>query len=129
MYSKFLKLLEQNQLKVADVVKGTGVPYSTFTDWKAGRYSPKLEKIKKIADFFHVSMNYFYEDESETITEVEMKLLLLLKRYPEIEQIVANYVRSSDDSHSLAFFTCIFGEIRRGAAPKNSPVRRRGTSI
>ena len=58
MYSVFESLLNQNGLRIADVAKATGLSYSTFTDWKAGRYTPKAEKGQKIADFFNVPLEY-----------------------------------------------------------------------
>ncbi len=39
MYEIFAKLLKDRGLKLIDVSRGTGIPYSTFTDWKAGRYN------------------------------------------------------------------------------------------
>lgn len=58
MWEYFEVLLKRNNLRISDVQKGTGIPYSTFTDWKAGRYTPKMDKMKKIADFFDVSVDY-----------------------------------------------------------------------
>lgn len=58
MYEMFEKLLKEGNLKIADVAKATGLSYSTFTDWKAGRYTPKAEKRQKIADFFGVPLEY-----------------------------------------------------------------------
>lgn len=58
MWEYFEVLLKRNNLRISDVQKGTGIPYSTFTDWKAGRYTPKMDKMKKIADFFGVSVDY-----------------------------------------------------------------------
>lgn len=55
MYDRFEKLLNNNNLKASDVAKSTGIPPSTFSDWKKGRSNPKLDKIKKIAEFLNVS--------------------------------------------------------------------------
>ena len=43
----------------------TGIPASTFTDWKNGRSNPKLDKLKKIADYFGVTVDYFIENQAE----------------------------------------------------------------
>ena len=67
MYEKFLKLLENKGVSAYKVSQETGISQQTFTDWKAGRYTPKQEKIQKIADYFGVSVSYFYgEDEHPT---------------------------------------------------------------
>lgn len=56
-YERFEKLLKLNNTTVYRVSKATGIPGSTFTDWKNGRSSPKSDKLKKIADFFGVSLD------------------------------------------------------------------------
>lgn len=58
MYEILVKLLQQNNCKPSDVSKATGIPASTFTDWKKGRSVPKQEKLQKIADYFGVSLEY-----------------------------------------------------------------------
>lgn len=58
MYSIFDKLINDNNIKVSDVSKSTGIRASTFSDWKAGRYTPKQDKLQKIADYFGVSIEY-----------------------------------------------------------------------
>ena len=44
-----------------EVAKRTKVQTSTLSNWKAGRYTPKSNKIKAIADYFGVSIEYFLE--------------------------------------------------------------------
>lgn len=58
MWERFEELMKAKKLRIADVSRETGISYSTFTDWKAGRYTPKADKIQKIADFFDVSYEY-----------------------------------------------------------------------
>lgn len=58
MYEIFVKLLEMNNAKAADVCKGTGLPSSLFSEWKKGKSTPKVDKLQKIADFFGVSLDY-----------------------------------------------------------------------
>lgn len=62
MYEKFLKLLKKKGVTVYEVSKQTGVSASTLSDWKAGRYTPKVEKLKKLADYFGVNIEYFLEN-------------------------------------------------------------------
>ena len=58
MHDIFAKLLEERHLKAADVCRGTGLPSSLFSEWKRGKSTPKADKLKKIADFFEVSVEY-----------------------------------------------------------------------
>lgn len=57
-YKIFDDLLKTNKTTVYKVSKATGISASTFTDWKNGRSAPKMDKIKLIADFFGVSLEY-----------------------------------------------------------------------
>lgn len=58
MYEKYLELLKEKNCRNIDVSKATGIPPSTFSDWKKGKSSPKLDKLKKIADYFDVQVEY-----------------------------------------------------------------------
>lgn len=62
MYKKFLELLVKSNKTVYRVSKETGIPQSVLSDWKTGRSKPKVDKIKILADYFGVSIEYFLED-------------------------------------------------------------------
>ena len=57
-YKIFEELLKINKTTVYRVSKDTGIAASTLSDWKSGRSTPKTEKIKLIADYFGVSLEY-----------------------------------------------------------------------
>ena len=57
-YKFFDKLLKANNTTVYRVSKSTGISASTFTDWKNGRSVPKIDKIKLIAEYFGVPIEY-----------------------------------------------------------------------
>ena len=59
MYEKFAELLEKNNTTAYQVSKETGIPQSVLSDWKRGRSKPKAEKLKILADYFGVSIEYF----------------------------------------------------------------------
>ena len=40
-----------------------GISNSSFTDWKKGKGHPSLETVKKIADYFNVSIDYLVNGE------------------------------------------------------------------
>lgn len=61
IYEKFEALLKEQNKKASDVSFMTGIPASTFTDWKKGKSCPKTGKLLKIADFFGVPIEYFVE--------------------------------------------------------------------
>lgn len=64
MYEKFEELLKKNNVTAYRVAKETGVTTATLTSWKQGKYTPKREKLQKIADYFGVSVEYFTGEES-----------------------------------------------------------------
>lgn len=59
MYKRYVELRENKGVTDYKVSLETGIPKSTFSEWKAGRSNPKIEKLKKIADYFGVTVDYF----------------------------------------------------------------------
>nr|DAF63029.1 MAG TPA: Repressor protein CI [Myoviridae sp. ct9dX1] len=68
MYEKFQELLDKYGKTAAQVSKETGVASSTLSEWKKGKYTPKLDKLQKIADFFNVPIDYFSATETKIST-------------------------------------------------------------
>ena len=61
MYEIFEQLLQKYGVSAYKVSKETGIPQSVLSDWKRGRSKPKAEKLKILADYFGVSIEYFLE--------------------------------------------------------------------
>lgn len=61
MYEKYVELRDSRGISDYRVSEDTGITRSTFSDWKNGRSSPKIEKLKILADYFGVDINYFLE--------------------------------------------------------------------
>lgn len=59
MYKAYERLRDAAGITDYEVSQKTGIGTSTLTDWKKGRYTPKLDKIMKICDFFGVSIDEF----------------------------------------------------------------------
>lgn len=57
MYKKYVELRNERNFTDYKVSKETGIAKSTFTDWKNGRSKPKVEKLKKIAELFNVTVD------------------------------------------------------------------------
>lgn len=58
MYEIFEKLCKDRGVTVYRVCKDTGIGTGSMSNWKAGRYQLKIEKMQKIADYFGVSVDY-----------------------------------------------------------------------
>ncbi len=61
MYEKFAELLDKTNKTVYRVSKDTGIAQSVLSDWKRGISNPKVDKLKILADYFGVSVEYFIE--------------------------------------------------------------------
>lgn len=61
MYKKYVELRDERGLTDYKVSTDTGISKSTFTDWKNGRSKPKVEKLRKLADYFKISITEFIE--------------------------------------------------------------------
>lgn len=57
-YPLFEHLLKTNNTTVYRVAKETGISASTFSDWKNGRSAPKADKLRRIAAYFDVPLEY-----------------------------------------------------------------------
>lgn len=56
MYERFEELLKENDVTPYQVAKATGVATATLTNWKQGKYTPKVDKLMKIAAYFNVPL-------------------------------------------------------------------------
>ena len=65
MYEIFEQLLKNNNVTAYKVTKETGVTQSTLSDWKRGRSTPKSDNMKKIADYFGVTVDYLMTGKKE----------------------------------------------------------------
>ena len=57
MYEKIEKLLKKHGITAYS--KATGISTAAMTDYKKGRSKPSVDTIKKIADYFGVTVDYF----------------------------------------------------------------------
>lgn len=76
MYEIFEQLLQKFGVTAYKVSKETGITQSTLSDWKRGRSTPKTGNMKKIADYFGVSVDYLMtgkEDPKEKAPELTLR--------------------------------------------------------
>lgn len=67
MYKKFKELLVKSNKTTYQISKETGISQTAFSNWKSGRSDPSLESLKKLADYFSVSIEYFLSEEKEAV--------------------------------------------------------------
>lgn len=88
MYSNYRMYRDFKKLTDYKVAQATGISRSTFSDWKSGRSAPKLDKIRKIAEFLDVPVEYITGEKTTaaplaTLTNDELELLRLFRALPE----------------------------------------------
>ena len=54
MYQKYAALRDERHMNDNQVARETGIGPTTFYEWKAGKYTPKVDKLAKIAKLFNV---------------------------------------------------------------------------
>lgn len=56
-YENYQKIKESKNVKDRDVAKATGIDPATFSHWKKGLYTPKEDKLIKIANYLNISVD------------------------------------------------------------------------
>jgi transcriptional regulator with XRE-family HTH domain len=59
VFERYAKLRDEKGLTDYRVSEDTGISKSTLSEWKAGKYEPKLDKIAALAAYFDVPIEYF----------------------------------------------------------------------
>ena len=65
MYRKIAELMQKNNVTAYQVAKATGLSNSAFSTWKKGRNKPNVEALQKLAEYFGVSVDYFFRSVKE----------------------------------------------------------------
>lgn len=87
MYDIFERLLNERGVTAYRVAKETGVTTASLTNWKKGNYTPKQDKLQKIADYFGVTIEYLMTGKNSS--EVPSPVLTA-RDERDIEKILEN---------------------------------------
>lgn len=60
-FERVEELVRENNMSFYALGKEVGFPSSFFSEWKRGKMMPKIDKLKKLADFFGKPIEYFLE--------------------------------------------------------------------
>ena len=110
-YENFKTLCENADVTPGEVSRHTGVASSTLTMWKQGVYTPKVDKLQKIADYFGVSLNYLQTGEEQSgdhfITEDVVNVAEKIKNNQSLQdlfdviiKIDGNDIKTTADLHA-----------------------------
>lgn len=70
MYRRFEQLLQMNNVTAYKVAKATGIDPTILSNWKHGKTTPSASNLKKIADYFGVSLSWLMGDDA-TLTPLD----------------------------------------------------------
>ena len=89
MYEIFEQLLQMKGVTAYQVAKATGISQPTLSAWKNGTYTPKQDKLQKIADYFGVTVDYLLgNDPTTTPKDIELQNYLEeLRTRPELKML------------------------------------------
>lgn len=96
-YQNFEELCKQRNIKPNKVSKETGVSTATLTSWKQGKYTPKPDKLKLIADFFNVSLEFLMRNEDIQWNPTEQTMDYTISLSEEEQDLLMEY-RKADDT-------------------------------
>lgn len=86
MYEIFERLCKEKGVTAYKVCQATGITTATISNWKAGRYTPKADKMQKIADYFGVTLEYLTTGREEITSDPKLNK----KDQKDIKEILAN---------------------------------------
>lgn len=70
MIRRIEQLIQTNGITAYKMCKDLGIPHSTYSSWKSGKAQPSASTLKKIADYFGVSLSWLMGDDA-TLTPVD----------------------------------------------------------
>ena len=63
IYSNVKKICDERKISIASLERAIGLGNGTISGW--GNSSPRVDILKKVTDYFEVSLEYFLDDEGE----------------------------------------------------------------
>lgn len=105
MHEIFEKLCEEKGITPYRVCKETGITTATISNWKAGRYTPKQDKLQKIAEFLGVTIEYLMTGENPGNITVSNVFPIELKKFSMLGEIACGkpkYTNEDRESYVMA---------------------------
>ena len=102
MYEVYQRILDKKGLKNAYVARATGISNMTLSDWKRGKSVPKSDKMRKIAEYLNVSVDYLMTwNEVEFIVETAKNDVLLTTMSRRIKEYALKLAEMPEEKREL----------------------------
>ena len=99
MYHIFESLCKSNGITPYKVGKETGIASSTLSDWKNGKSTPKQDKLKRIADYFGVTIEHLLGSENYKIEKSTNTCIYEIPK--KDKEIIIEVMKDKDCSERL----------------------------
>ena len=114
MYEIYQRLLDEKGLKNADVARATGISNMTLSDWKRGKSVPKSDKMRKIAEYLNVSVDYLMTGNEMEFTaemaEIDLELSQMKERI-KLYALKMSKLSKSDQDTIMSLIDRMNGEV------------------
>ena len=88
---KEVRLIEKKDVK--EVSKFLGISEQAYYKYEVGKSEPSIEKLKKLADYYQVSLDYLvgrdFGNDLGYVTELQMNFIKLFLKLNERKQLLA----------------------------------------
>ena len=95
-YENFERLCKEREVTPSQVSRGTEISTATLTSWKKGKYTPKQDKLQKIADFFNVSVDYLMTGKEQDFSDESAHLTAQIRKDTGLSDALKKYFGLSD---------------------------------
>lgn len=111
VWERIETLIKRENITAYKLGKDTGISTASLTDWKKGRSSPKFNNLKRIADYFGVSV-YYLTGEVDDFDSARQKKIDFIKSHgldvdlshyddEAIDDLYVAYALKKDVIHNL----------------------------
>jgi transcriptional regulator with XRE-family HTH domain len=101
--NKIKELRSRKSLTMKDVAEALGVSVNTVYRWENGLVKPRLTIIGKIAEYFHITVEYLTSDEKLIFEETSDEFNGSSENYRNIDEFLLQCLRdmSETERHQL----------------------------
>lgn len=117
MYDVYEKLRNEKGLSNAEVSRATGVSTATLSQWKTGRYTPKMDKLEKIASFLSVPVEYLVTGSLPSMDSDAAKIAEYIIENDTVRLIVENIKELDEKERAWVLEAVQFINNRKNKAP------------
>ena len=96
-------LMQEENIKPAQLVEELGISNSSFTDWKKGKGKPSLDVAVKFSEYFNVSLDYLVKGKEpannllEFSSDSERELVTIFRKLPsELKINLLSYAKGME---------------------------------